>query len=170
MTAPLPCRWTGEAFEPLPRYRSECDRHYVVGEVYRLTEHVERSQASHNHYFAAIAEAWANLPEREAERFATDVHLRKYALIKCGYANQQDFVAQSKAEAVRLAAAISSIDEYAVVTIAGNVVTRWTAKSQSMPAMGKKDFQASKQAVLDYVAGLVGVTPEALNREAGKAA
>jgi hypothetical protein len=155
---------------PVGRFAREADRHFVIGQRYTLTEYVERSQASHNHYFAAVKEAWANLPEGEAERHITPNHLRKYALIKCGYADRQDFVVQSNAEALRLASAIRKIDDYAVTTISGNVVTRWTAKSQNGQAMGKKDFQASKQAVLDYLASLVGVSPDELSSNAQRAA
>jgi hypothetical protein len=167
---PILYEWHGDCMKPVGRFAKECDRLFVIGERYKLAEHADRSQASHGHYFAALAEAWANLPEREAERHMTAEHLRKYALIKCGYADQQDFVTNSKAEAIRLAAVIGSIDEYAVVTISGNVVTRWTAQSQSMRAMGKKAFQESKQSVLDYVAGLVGVSPDELSSNAARAA
>lgn len=167
---PLTFQWTGEAFQPVGRFAKECDRYFVVGERYQLIEHADRSQASHGHYFAALSEAWSNLPEREAERHVTPEHLRKYALVKCGYADRQDFVANSKAEAMRLAAALRSVDDYAVITVSGNAVSRWTAQSQSMRAMGKKAFQDSKQAVLDYVASLVGVSSDELSSNAQKAA
>jgi hypothetical protein len=167
---PILYEWQGDCMKPVGRFAKECDRLFVVGERYKLAEHADRSQASHNHYFAAIAEAWANLPEREAERHLTAEHLRKYALIKSGYADQEDFVAGSKAEAVRLATALRKVDGYSVVTISGCVVTRWTAKTQRMNAMGRKDFQESKQAVLDYVAGLVGVSPDELSSNAQRAA
>lgn len=167
---PLTYAWDGEAMRPVGRYAKEADRYFVIGERYQLVEHVERSHASHGHYFAALSEAWANLPEHHAERFVSPEALRKYALVKCGYADRQDFVANSKAEAMRLAAALRSVDEYAVVTVSGAVVTRWTAQSQSMRAMGKKAFQESKQAVLDYVASLVGVNPEELSANAQRAA
>ena len=47
----------------------------------------------------------------------------------------------------------------------GAVVIR-TARSQSRRSMDKKDFQASKSAVLDIVAGMIGVAPEDLARQA----
>jgi hypothetical protein len=41
----------------------------------------------------------------------------------------------------------------------GCAVTEFKAKSQSQKAMGKQAFQASKDAVLHYAYGLVGVDP-----------
>lgn len=168
---PILFRWQGDGFTPLtPRAAAACDEHYVVGQVYRLVEQQDRSQASHNHYFAAITEAWRNLPDAVAEQFPTAEHLRKFALIKAGYADSRQIVASSKAEAVRLAAFIRPLDEYGIVTVSDAVVTHWTARSQNMRAMGKKDFEASKQAVLDLVAGMIGVTRDQLSANAGQAA
>jgi hypothetical protein len=69
-----------------------------------------------------------------------------------------------------LAAFVRPTDDFAIVTATGATVTVWTAKSQSVKAMGGKDFQVSKQAVLDVIADLIGVSPETLSREAGQAA
>ena len=168
--APLLCEWTGEALKPLGRYASEADKSLVVGERYRIAEHQERSLKSHNHFFASICEAWNNLPESLAERFDTPEKLRKYALIRCGYADQRQIVCASKAEAQRVAAFIRPMDEYAVVTVSEAVVAVYTAQSQSVRAMGNKAFQESKTKVLDYIASLVGVTPGALEQNAGRAA
>lgn len=170
MTAlPLVCRYTGDGvFEALGRSKKEADAEYVVGQVYRLAKHEERSEASHNHYFAAVAEAWTNLPEPDAWQFPSPESLRKRALIMTGYATQRQYVAQSRKEAERVAAFLGAPDE--IVTIMGNVVTVLTAESQSYRSMGKRRFQESKDAVLGYVAGLIGVDPETLHREAGKAA
>lgn len=170
MTALLPCRWTGEAFEPLPRYRAECDRHYVIGQTYRLAEHVERSQASHNHEFAWLAEAWRNLPEDLADLYPSPEHLRKRGLIEAGYFDEMMVDAGTNAAALRVAAMLRSIDEFCLVIVRGPIVIRRTAKSQSRRAMGNKDFQASKSALMDVVAAMIGVTPDELTREAGKAA
>ena len=170
MTPPLPFRWNGEAMAPLPRFAKDCDKRFVVGEIYRLVEQEDRSIRSHQHYFASVNEAWKNMPDDMIEQFPTPDHLRKYALIKAGYADSRQFVAASKAEARRLAAFIRPCDEYALVAPQETVVTVWTARSQSMRAMGKRDFQASKDAVLNIVAGMIQVTPETLQANAGRAA
>ena len=170
-SAPLQFTWTGEALEPSTSWAAiQANKQFVVGERYPMEVHQGRSAASHNHQFAAITEAWKNLPDEYAERFPTAEHLRKYALIKGGYCEQRQIVCASKAEALRLAAFIKPMDTYALVTARDAVVTVYTAQSQSRKAMGGKQFQESKEAVLDYVAGLVSVSRDELERNAGQAA
>jgi len=163
---PIVTRWNGEAFEPFGRSRAECNATRVVGEVYRFDDHAERSEASHAHYFATIAEGWANLPESMSEKLQNPEALRKFSLIKTGYATQRQYAATSRAEADRFAMFASLDEEYCIITREGNVVTVWRAESQSYRAMGKKRFEDSKRAVLDYIASLIGVTPSDLNKEA----
>lgn len=155
---PLPCRWDGDGFAPLPGFARVADKHLVVGQVYKLVEHEERSAKSHAHFFACLNDAWSNLPEHLAAQFPSAEALRKYALIKAGYADSRTLVASSRAEAMRLAAFVRPMDEFAVVTTEVCVVTVYTAKSQSMRAMGRKEFAASKEAVLGIVAEMIGVT------------
>lgn len=171
MSAPLPivARWTGEAFEPLGRSKREADAEYVVGQVYRLQTVEERSEASHRYYFAAIAECWANMPEPHAWQYPNTESLRKQALIRTGFATQRQYVASSRKEAERFAAFMRH-DIYEIVQITGNIVTIWTAESQSYRSMGKDRFKASIDAVLGYCASLIGVEPATLQREAGRAA
>lgn len=153
----VPCRWDGESFVPERGHARRLDNVLVVGERYTLEVVEARSALSHRHYFAAVNEAWGNLPDPMAERFPTSEHLRKYALIKSGYADHRQLVAGSRAEALRLAAFVRPMDEYAVVGTEGAVVNVWTAQSQSMRAMGKARFQQSKDAVLDVLARFLGV-------------
>jgi hypothetical protein len=167
MTALL-FKWDGEAMTPArPR---QADAEFVVGESYLLDRVEQRSSASHAHFFACVNEAWRNLPEDQAERFPTAERLRKYALIMTGYRDERTIVASSTAEALRLAAFIRPMDEFAVVIVRGAVVAVMTAKSQSMRAMKKKAFSESKQAVLDYLASMIKVDRATLEREAGRAA
>lgn len=169
MTA-LPFTWDGETMTPSRGFSKRADAAFVVGETYRLEVVEERSAASHRHFFASIAEAWANLPEPLAERHPSPEHLRKFALIRAGFADSRQIVASSKAEAQRIAAFVKPMDDYAVVAVQNAVVTVWTAHSQSVKAMGKKDFQASKTRVLEIVAEMIGVEPSTLAKEAGMAA
>lgn len=157
--SPIIFTWDGEVMKPQPRFAKMADRQYVVGEDYPLAPVSSRSQASHNQYFALIHEAWLNLPEAFSERFPSEDHLRKYALIKAGYRDERTLVCASKAEALRVAAFTKPIDEYALVTVRDAVVTVYTAKSQSAASMGKEDFQASKDAVLGVLAAMLGVEP-----------
>lgn len=167
---PLPYEWTGEAMVPLPRVATMADKEFVIGEMYRLAPYEERSANSHNHYFAALNEAWQNLPEDIAERFPTAEHLRKWCLIKAGYRDERTIVASSKAEAQRIAAFVKPMDEFAVVAVKEATVIVATAKSQSHRAMGKKDFGESKQAVLEIAAEMIGRSPEMLTQHARRAA
>jgi hypothetical protein len=165
---PLPFTWDGESMHPL--FPRRADAHYVVGMEYRLAPYEERSRASHNQYFASVHEAWTNLPEDMADRYPTEDHLRKWALIKAGYRDERSTVCGSKAEAVRFAAFVRPIDDYAVVVANDCTVTVYTAKSQSMRAMGKETFQESKSRVLDVLAAMIGVGTEDLKRNTGKVA
>jgi len=169
MTKPLAYRWTGDSFAPLPGFAAACDEAFAIGKVYRLEEAQDRSQASHNHFFAIISEAWSNLPDHLAERFATAEHLRKWSLVKAGYHDSRTLVASSKAEAQRLAAFVRPLDEFAIVTVTEATVTVYTAQSQSVRAMGREAFQKSKDGVLHVLAEMLGTTPDAL-AAAGKAA
>jgi hypothetical protein len=160
--APLPFVWDGETMRPLPDFAAAVAERFGAGEVVALAPAELRSSSSHRHYFACVREAWVNLPEGLAERFATEEHLRKYALIKTGYRDERSIVCASRAEARRIAAFIRPIDDYAILTVSDKVVTQFTAKSQSVEAMGKSQFQASKDAVLDILAEMIGVDPTRL--------
>ena len=168
--APLPYVWDGEAMRPLPAFAKAAAERFGVGEVVALAPAELRSSLSHRHYFACVREAWVNLPEGHAARFATDEALRKYALIKTGYHDDRQVVCASKAEARRIAAFIRPIDDYAVVIVEGRVIALFTAKSQSAATMSKSQFQASKEAVLELLAELIGVDPAALVRAGQRSA
>jgi hypothetical protein len=167
-TPPIPFRWTGEAM--MPRRPQQAMKAYEVGETYVLVPHEERSGVSHRHYFATVNECWQNLPEDIAEDFPTSEHLRKWAVIKAGYADERSIVCASKAEAQRVAAFVRPMDTYAVVLVSNATIKVYTAQSQSTKAMGAKAFQDSKQKVLDILSDLIGVEPQTLQREAGQAA
>lgn len=160
---PILMRWTGEAMEPVSGFwASRADKAYVVGEVYRLVEHHDRSMNSHRHFFAALNEAWKNLPDELLDEYPTAEVLRKKALIRKGYADERSIVCASKAEAQRMAAFMRPMDDYAIVTFRDAVVRVYVAKSQSVKAMPKGEFQRSKDDVLDFVAALIGVSTDEL--------
>lgn len=158
---PEPFVWTDEGvMKPLRPRRA--DAFYTVGERYILAPVAQRSDSTHKHEFAWLREAWMSLPEHLAERFPTAEHLRKWALIRAGYSDSHTITCASKAEALRVAAFIRPIDEFAVVVASGATVTRYTAKSQSRRAMGAKEFQDSKTAIMEIVAKIIGVEPAQL--------
>ena len=159
--APVFLQYQGEGeFKPSnKRQANECDKRFVVGEIYPLDVDYGRSTVSHNHEFAFVKTAWDNLPEHySAALFAqSPTHLRRYALIMTGWCDTSTQVCASNAEAMRTAAFIRPMDEYSVVVVNGVTVNRMVAKSQSRKAMGGKVFQQSKQAVMDYLEDLIGV-------------
>lgn len=157
MSAPLTFAWDGDVMVPVMSCRRAANEAFVVGERYRMQVVEERSQRSHNHYFATIADMYDSLPEDRADQFVDADHLRKYALIKSGYSNLREIVCSSEAQAKDMAAFIRPIDPYALVTANRCVVRVFTAKSQKRNAMDRREFQESKDKVLDYIAGLLGV-------------
>jgi hypothetical protein len=158
--SPIPCVFTGETFEPLRGHLKRAQAMYGAGEIVTLAETHQSSDVSRGHYFATLHELWLNLPEAMAEQYASVEHLRKWCLVKAGYHDQQSFVCSSKAEAIRLAAFLKPIDDFSIVSVNECAVIRLVAKSQSKRAMGAKDFQVSKESVLQIASELVGVTVE----------
>lgn len=168
MTRPVAFRWDGESMAPLrPK---QADREYTIGDVYWLAPPAERSTQSHNHQFAWLADAFLSLPERIADQFHSPEHLRKAALIDAGFYIEKIVDAGSNAAALRVAALMREDDEFARVVVRGPLVVRRRAKSQKRSEMSPKEFQQAKEAVLEIVAAMIGVQPETLSREAGKAA
>jgi hypothetical protein len=167
---PMPFFWDAERSVMIPRRKNLADRIYVDGEDYRLGVIEERSMGSHGHFFAMLHEAFMNLPDDLAERFQTPDHLRKYALIKAGFYDERSVCCSSKAEAQRIAAFMRPLDNYAIVIASEAVVRIFTAKSQSLKAMGKDEFQRSKTAVLEIVSSMIATSQQALSDNAGRAA
>lgn len=167
---PIVSRWDGERLTPLGRSRTDCDAELVIGEIYRFERIDQRSEASHNHQFAWLHEAWRNLPEDLVDIYPTPEHLRKRALIQAGYFDETVVDVGNRAGALRVATALRAIDDFAYVAVRGSVVVRRTAKSQSRGKMDKKNFNESKAAILAIVADMIGVSASDLERNAGRAA
>jgi hypothetical protein len=166
---PIWMTYEGDGFKLLPGYSQKlADKHYVIGEKYRMLNEHERSAKSHRHYFACIKDAHSNMPESMLELHPSPEALRKHALIRTGYCDQNTFVCASAAEARRMAAWLTPVDEFCIIVSARNVVTRYTAKSQSVKAMGNVVFQLSKDAVLTWIAEQIGTTKTALEANTGQ--
>lgn len=168
--AAWPCyyRWSGDVMEPLPRFRHRAIDQFVIGQTYRLMVEEERSQATHRHFFACVNESWKNLPDDLAQRFASAEHLRKWALIRSGFHDERTLVMETPADARRTAAFIAKLDDQGVIIVKGNIVSHYTAKSQAIWAMDRKTFQESKEAVLELVAEMIGLTSAQLASEVKK--
>lgn len=162
MIPPIAFTYDGEAL--IPRIPRLADKHYVVGETYMMAPWEDRSAATHKHEFAWLHDAWQNLPEDIAVNFPTEDHLRKRALIDAGYYDEKIVDAGSKAAALRVAAFVRAMDDFALVFVRDHFVIQRTAKSQSRRAMKRKEFQASKTAIMEIISNMIGVTPEQLQR------
>lgn len=125
-----------------------------------------RSEKTHRHEFAWLREAWRNLPEKYADQYPSPEHLRKRALIEAGYYREEVIDAGSNAAAIRVAGYLRSHDDFVLVIVRRALVFVRTAKSQSRRAMNKAEFQASKSAILDIVANMLGLTPAQLRSAA----
>ena len=167
---PIPFSWDGSVMRPHPRFRKLCDDQFAAGETYVLAADERASTASRNHYFAALHDAWLNLPEDQAQRFPSPEFLRRWALVQAGYANERVIPCDSEADAKRMALTARALDGYCVIVRKGTVVQIWTAQSQSHKSMTKEQFQASKSAVLDIVSKMIGVTRGELQKQAGMSA
>lgn len=146
--------WTDDGvMKPAGRFAKQCDDIFTVGEKYLFPLPEEaRSKGSHNHYFARLAELFANLPETlDGDGVpATAEHMRKWGLIRTGWRDERSIVCSSAAKANKLAAFIRPIDDYGIVVVVGATVVVMTAKSQRHRAMGKVAFEKSKQDVIGY--------------------
>lgn len=142
---------------------------YGDGEIVRLQEPLDRTQQAEGFYFANLKEMWSSLPERFADEWwAEDSDaLRAYALMKTGFANIEDFPCKTHAEAMRWAARLRPMIDYCIVEVRGNVVRRYTPKSQSRKAMpGKATFHESTEKVLNFIADLINLPKDAEQRKA----
>ncbi len=165
---PIRYAWNGSVMTPHASWLRMARRQFENGHDYDLQVYEARTAASHRHYFAAVNEAFKNLPENVSARFPSPEHLRKWALVQTGYHEERHIACDSERQARAVGALCRSLDEYAVISIGGNVVQVWTAKSQRVSKMDRKTFEESKKAVLDLIASMIGTTAEALYENAGR--
>ena len=168
--APMIYRWSGEAMEPLPHFRRRCDQDFVIGEIYRLAPHEERSDISHSHQFAWLKQAWKTMPENLADLYPSPTHLRKRALIEAGYYTEEIVDCGTNAAALRVASLTRRREEFSLVIVRGPLVIIRDPKSQSYRAMDRKEFGESKAAIMEVVAALIGVSVDELGKNAVEAA
>lgn len=162
-TAPLVFRWFEGVLVPLPRFARQAHQQYQVDQTYFMGEIEERSDASHNHQFAWLKDAWLSLPEHLTDEYPTQDHLRRHALIKSGFFVETVLDCGANPAALRVAATMRSDDTFALVVVRGPIVVRRVAKSQSRRTMDRAEFQASKEGMMAVIAEMIGVEPEQLS-------
>lgn len=155
--------WDGEVFKPL--FPAVADKHFVVDQIYVLSETRERSDESHAHYFACVYHAWANLSDEESEQYPTPEHLRYKALIACGYSMTRQIVLHDARDAIKMAFHLTEeSDGYDAVTVIDNVVTIIKPRSQNYKSMKRHEFQKSKEDVIGWCAAKIDMTSVDLAR------
>lgn len=90
------------------------------------------------------------------ERFPNPTALRKWALTKTEFCDLTTFVLESKDDLPAVIQLVRRLDPYAVIVPRENIISVYTAKSQSKKDMGAKDFQESKDAVFRVISELLG--------------
>lgn len=155
---PIYFEWTDDGtFRPASTaFARMCDRHFVVGERYRLMAREERSGVTHRHYFASINKAWKTLPENLQERFPSAEHLRGWALCKAGFCNEEIVACTDKTQAKTFARIIRKRDPYSIISIQQDTIHIFTPHSQSLANANKELFQKQKVAVLHVIDDLLG--------------
>lgn len=110
-------------------------------------------------FFAALRDAWANLPDAMRDQWPNAEVLRKHALIAIGHCDVMTVVAGSKAAAPQIANAFKARDQYCIATVRGDVVTIYTARSMARRALLKKDFIQVSDKVFSWVHEKTGIDP-----------
>lgn len=170
---PVAYVWDGSSnMVVLDRFRALARRQYYAGGEYVLVPYKQRSKESHDHYFACIKKGFDNLPEKWTyhkngkRRFDSPMHLRKWCLVKEGYADQTDVVCTTEEQAAGLVTAVRKMDPYAVMQWDGKIMSIWNAQSQDHASMGHDEFQLSKTRVLERIADMIGISLAQLTKNA----
>lgn len=154
---------------PHQRFWPLCERQFSVDEDYPLSPVENRSMRSHNHYFAALGDAFDNLPEAWAQEFPSAEHMRKWVLIECGYFHLEEYDFDTEKDAKAFATGTRRRDEYCRIKRVGTTIIVKSAKSQDH-SMKAEEFQKSKTDVLDYCSQIIGVRRAELEKVAEKTA
>lgn len=145
------------------------------------SEHVivvyeERNMKFHNKCFAALHDAWVNLPETTSARFPTEEHFRKWLL-----ANKSDFFDEIERDFPKLEEAraygigVRAGSPYATIKGPFRTAGGWKMivrrpRSQKLSKMSPRDFEESMTQILDAAGEFVGVKRGELLKNAGRAA
>src|SRR5271169_4002875 len=89
-------------FVPSDRQLSYCHNEFGDGEIVTFERHEERSEASHDHFFAWLEEAWLQVPENLMSEYPTVESLRAKALIRTGFFHETDTVCENRKEAAAI--------------------------------------------------------------------
>jgi len=108
-------------------------------------------------FFAILRDIHGNLNDDLRRRFPSSETLRKHALIAAGWCDVMTVLAGSKSAAPGIAAAFQMKIPYCIIDIRGEVLTIYTAKSMSRPAMLKHQFLEVSEKALDWIMEQTGI-------------
>jgi hypothetical protein len=151
------------------RFVAQADRELVVGQRYIMEAVDEEQSARDRAYHASIRDAWVNLPESMAEQFSNATDFRRWLLVECGFCDVAKLAfASSKAANAALPFLQSGGAQLAVVGSVVVVKRPWSQKLRG--GMDKETRRRSYRETQDLASSLIGVRPEDLQRESGRAA
>lgn len=169
-------RWQGDVFEPLPSEQAHCNDTFTVGAIYKFEPVYPRSMNSHRHMFAFIREGYDQLPEEWAQQFENAEHLRAWLLIMERYANVEEFQFDTPRDmetSFHLAQKLARLEKsYAIIRKRPAELRYFviTPKSMSQRNMPPAEFREAKNKLLARLSSMIGITPEELRDNAGRAA
>ena len=133
-----------------------------------------RSRESHNHYFARLQRAFDQLPEAfvRAHKIIDKHDMRAWALTEAGHVKRDVHLKASRKEADAFAEGLTATKRMreqwpprTVISVKGAVVIIQTPKSQKEDFMNGKQFNKSKQDVLEVLANVIGISVDDLARQ-----
>ena len=133
-----------------------------------------RSLDQHRRYFLLVAAAYEHWPEAHEHQFTSIEALRKYLEMKAGWREIGAKIPLSgvrKEHAVVLVeAAIRAAGSYAMPILHGDVLVIFRPKSISFARMPHLEFCTLNEAVANVIRDIIGVEPDQLLKEHGRAA
>jgi hypothetical protein len=163
---PVAFIWSGREMVPLDRFRKLAERQYRAGTEYVLVDHKGRSEESHRHFHACVRKGFDNLPEQYGEKILSPEHLRKRCLVWEGYADHTEHLCANEEAMASMILMVRKMEPYAVMKQEGLLLHIWVPQSQDHASMGHKEFETSKQKVLERIASMCGISLEELTKNA----
>jgi hypothetical protein len=172
---PVPFVWDAEAgvLRPDPKYLLLCRNRMQDGRRY-VMEAVEVDDVSpreRGRYHAIIRRAHDQLTPEQTARYPTVSDMRHRALINTGWYVDSYLEAANEqaAQAIGVWALKDRANDGVVVTVSGNAVRVRAPRSQKVgdPEEGhmtKEEYRRSCEDVLEYLAGVLGITRAELER------
>ena len=108
-------------------------------------------------FFAILRDIHRNLPPDLLHRFPNAEMLRKHALIAVGWCDVMTVLAGSESAAPGVAKALMVNSRFSIIDINGEVLTMYTARSMSRPALLKKQFLKVSEKALHWIEDQTGI-------------